>query len=401
MKEILIEGKFNTAKCFCVDSDIYDIDQYARAQIKMICDNEIFKDAQIRLMPDVHAGKVGPIGLSIIYSKKPDKIIPNLIGSDIGCGIALVKIDKKKITKGHLQKLDSVIREYIPSGSNRHDIGKNSFMKSDIHRFYHICNDLHILDFDRALSYIGTLGGGNHFIEIDKDDEDNYYIAVHTGSRFIGQCVNKYFNDKGQEYLKKKGINIPYEMTYLEEDLLEEYLKCTFYCNSIAYFNRYIIVKRICDNMKWIFDQYADYYDIPHNYIDEDNYGNTYIRKGCISSFIHYEWDHKDPEDIVIPINMKDGIIIGKAKGNRDWNFSAPHGSGRIIKRSEVKESYNLPMFKKEMKDVYSTSISKDTLDEAPFAYRNIDLIKKAIEPTVEITKILKPIYNFKAGGNE
>ena len=173
MKEILIEGKFNTAKCFCVNSDIYDIDQYARAQIKMICDNEIFKDAQIRLMPDVHAGKVGPIGLSIIYDKKPDKIIPNLIGSDIGCGIALVKIDKKKITKGHLQKLDSIIREYIPSGSNRYNIGKNNFMKSDIHRFYYICNDymcnnLHILDFDRALSYIGTLGGGNHFIEIDE-----------------------------------------------------------------------------------------------------------------------------------------------------------------------------------------------------------------------------------------
>lgn len=391
MKEIIINGNYNSAKCFCVDDDKYDIDQYAKAQVKAICDNKIFKDAQIRLMPDVHAGKVGPIGLSIMYSHIPDKIIPNLIGSDIGCGITIMKINKNKITKGDLQKLDTIIKDYIPSGSNRHNIGKNHFNSPDINKYFEDIDN--IIKYDLAISYIGTLGGGNHFIEIDKDEENNdYYIIVHSGSRFIGQCINKYYNNKGQEYLKKNNINIPFEVTYLEGELKRDYLNTVKSCQFIASLNRSEIIKRICNGMKW--DNDYKYIHISHNYIESHFLDESFfIRKGCISSTSN--------NLVVIPINMRDGIILGEGKSNIDWNYSAPHGSGRIIKRSEVKNSYNLPMYKKEMKGIYSSSISKDTLDEAPFAYRNIDLIKEAIKSTVDITNILKPIYNFKAGGND
>lgn len=396
MKEILIEGMHNIAKCFCVDSDKYDIDQYARAQIKAICNNKAYSDCKIRIMPDVHAGKVGPIGLSIIYNRFPERIIPNMIGSDIGCGVLLYKVKpKKRITKGLLQELDSYIRNIIPYGSNRQkDIGSLRFgfnLECAVERLH----KKGIINFELGLSYVGTLGGGNHFIEIDKDEDDFYYICIHTGSRYLGQCVNKYYNDKGQKYLKDNGIfSIPYEYTYLENHNLKcDYLESTRDCEIFAKYNRETIANKICS---FINAEIIDVIDNFHNYYEsysKDHNEKFVIRKGCIASeFI---------EKVVIPINARDGIIIGNGKHNEDWNCSAPHGAGRIIKRSEVKNTYNTSMYKKEMKGIYSTSISKNTLDEAPFAYRDIELIRKAIEPSVNIINVLKPVYNFKAGGKE
>lgn len=385
MKEILIEGKYATAKVFTVDSDANAIDQYARAQIKMICDDEVSKDAKIRVMPDVHAGKVGPIGLTMKLSH--DRIIPNLIGTDIGCGIMVAKIDIKrsKLTNSDFTKLDKVIRENIPSGSKRHGNDNHVDYKVDELLF----NNLHFrCDAEKVKRSICTLGGGNHFIEIDQDENGCYYIVVHTGSRSLGPMINSFYNDEGQRVLKKKGINVPYEMTYIEDDLYLNYIQDVEAASAFAVRNRFAIANEIAYNMKWKITSVTDQ---PHNYFDITK---NILHKGSISV----------PEvgNVYIPINMKDGIIYGKCSTrNEDWNMSLPHGSGRLIKRSDVANSVTLSMFKKEMGDIYSTSVNRDTLDESPFAYRRVDEIKEAVSDVIEVEGVLKPVYNFKAGGNE
>lgn len=382
MKEILIEGKYATAKVFAVDSDAHAIDQYAMAQIKMICDNEVSKDAKIRVMPDVHAGKVGPIGLTMKLAH--DRIIPNLIGPDIGCGISVSKLDvkKKKLTASDFEKLDRVIRENIPSGSKRH---------SDDRHFdpyiYHILRSLSLnIDVEKVKRSYCTLGGGNHFIEIDQDEEGNYYLVIHTGSRSLGPMINTYYNNEGQKILKEKGIEVPYEMTYVEDDLYTKYIRDVILTSSFAAQNRVAIAVEIAVKMKWRLSSMEDH---PHNYFDiVDNV----LHKGSISNI---------GSMVYIPVNMKDGIIYGKPVDNEDWNNSLPHGAGRLIKRSEVANSVTLSMFKKEMSGIYSTSVTRETLDESPFAYRRIDEIKEAVSEVIDVKGILKPVYNFKAGGNE
>ena len=375
----LVEGKYTTAKVF---SD--NVEDYAIAQIKMLCDNEVFKDQIIRVMPDVHPGKVGPIGFT---STVGDKIMPSVIGSDIGCGICIAMIDKKKL---EFQKLDSVIRKYIPTGFN---------IRNTPHKFYDRyvdgtlkfrCQD-HI-NIEKAKLSLGTLGGGNHFIEVDKDDEDNLYVAIHSGSRHLGQEITEYYMGEGQRRLKEKGIDIPYELTYLEGELMEDYIHDSFMAMHYAGISRNAILNDLEKYMKF---KVFCYNNSIHNYI---NLGvsftnNIILRKGAISAY-------KD-ETVIIPINMKDGIILGTGLGNPDWNYSAPHGAGRIMNRESVKSNFTVNQFKKEMKGIHCTGIGKDTLDEAPFAYRGIDEIRDAISETVRIDKILKPIYNFKAGGKE
>lgn len=374
----IVEGKYNNAIIFA-DKD--NVEEYAIAQVKAICDMEVSKDSIIRVMSDVHPGKVGPIGFTMTFK---DFIIPSLVGVDLGCGITMLKIGR---IRKEFQKIDSVIREQIPVGFNirekpMHEELDYSYIK-DLHCIDHI-------DISKALRSLGTLGGGNHFIEIDQDDAGDCYITVHSGSRHFGLEIAEYYMLEGHRQLLEQGIDIPYELTYLTGDLLNDYIDDVRSAQFYAQVNRMRIIDTLCKALKWKSEELP--ISCEHNYIDT-SLNTRMLRKGAIRA--------KEGNVVIIPINMRDGVIIGTGKGNADWNFSAPHGAGRIYSRTEVKNNFTVSQFKKEMTGIYSSCIGQDTLDESPFAYRDIDYIKEAIKDTVEITDILKPIYNFKAGGKK
>ncbi len=378
----IINGIYTLAKIFTTGNDTTAIDKYALEQLQMLCDNETAADSQIRVMPDVHPGKVCTIGLTMTVG---NRLMPNLIGIDIGCGMTLAKIAGKKI---EFQKLDTVIRDNVPSGfSIRNKVHRfaNDFDLSKLFCYRHIREN-------KALLSLGTLGGGNHFIEIDKDSENNMYVVIHSGSRHLGKEITDFYLNEGQKVLKEKGLVIPYELTYLEGDLLKHYLHDLQVAQEFASLNREIIIDEITRGMKW---KITDSYSCIHNYVDTTSetiqtFNAPILRKGAISA--------KKNEQVIIPINMRDGIILGRGLGNTDWNCSAPHGAGRIMKREEIKSHFTLSAYKAEMKGVYSNCINKNTLDEAPFAYRPINEITAAIKDTVETTKVIRPIYNYKAG---
>lgn len=379
-----IKGAYTSAQIFTTNNKETAIDQYAIAQLQMICDHESSKGCRIRVMPDVHPGKVGTIGLTMTIG---EKIIPNLIGIDIGCGMTLAQIKGKKI---EYQKLDTVIRDCIPSGFS---------IRTKAHRFalgfdFDALRCAKHIRTDNALLSLGSLGGGNHFIEADKDDDGNLYVVIHTGSRHLGKEVTEYYLNEGQKYLKANGIEVPYEITWLEGALMEDYLHDLQVVQQFASLNREIILDELVKGMKW---KILDSYECIHNYVDAspetlDTFGSSMLRKGAISA--------KTDEKVIIPINMRDGILLGTGLGNAEWNCSAPHGSGRIMKREEVKNRFTVSFFKSEMKGIYSSCIGKETLDEAPFAYRTIEDITDVIGETVTIDCVIRPVYNFKAGGN-
>lgn len=372
MKEIKIVGKCGEAKIFAVDDEKIAIDEYAKAQIKMLCDNEVAKNSKIRVMPDVHPAKVSTVGLTMTVG---ERILPSLVGIDIGCGVTVAKLQK---FRPEFQKVDKIIRENISTESGiRNKVSNLAEFNFD--------NLFANFNKSRALKSLGTLGFGNHYIEIDVDDDKNYYLCVHSGSRHLGKEVAEFYLTEGQKILKSRGENVPYELTYLEGDLMEKYLSDLKTVQEFAYLNRKIMLEEICKGMKW---KIEEIFNCTHNYVEE-----KILRKGAISA--------KSGEFVIIPVNMRDGVIFGRGKGNEDWNNSAPHGAGRILKRTEVKNNHTLSEFKSEMKGIYSTSISKDTLDESPFAYRKITDILSAIDETVEVEKILKPVYNYKAGSIE
>ena len=377
-----IKGIYTFANIFTTSNELTAIDDYAIAQIEMLCNNEALKDCRIRVMPDVHPGALGTIGLTTTIG---EKLMPNLIGIDIGCGMTLAKLKTKKI---EFQKLDTVIRDNVPSGFA---------IRNKVH---HLANDF---DFTRLKCYkhirkekatlsLGTLGSGNHFIEADKDDEGNLYVVIHSGSRHLGKEVTEYYLNQGQKELKNKDINIPYELTYLIGSTLENYLHDIQVVQEFASLNREIILVELIKGMKW---KVIDSYECIHNYIDASKetiatFHSPILRKGAISA--------KNGEKVIIPINMRDGIILGTGLGNTNWNCSAPHGSGRLMKREDIKTHFTVSAYKNEMKGIYSSCINKNTLDEAPFAYRRINEIAKAIKDTVKIDNIIRPIYNYKAG---
>ena len=366
-----VNGTYTSAKIFTDD-----IEDYALAQIQMLCNNPAFQGSKIRIMPDVHPGKVGTIGFTAIIG---DKILPNVVGIDVGCGITLVKLKQKKI---EFQKLDRIIRETIPSGAS---------IRRSPHRF---CNNINLQDLrcadhiqkERAERSLGSLGGGNHFLEVDQDENGYLYIAVHSGSRYLGKAVTEYYLNQGQKYLKEKGIEVPYELTFLEGQLREDYLHDMVVLQDFAEWNRQGIIDELVKGMKW---KVMETWSSVHNYIDF-SYNIPILRKGAVSA--------KNGEIVVIPVNMRDGILLGTGLGNEDWNYSAPHGAGRILKRKDVKERFTVSDFKKEMKGIYCPYIGKDILDEVPFAYRRKEEILEKIQDTVKVEEILKPVYNFKAG---
>ncbi len=354
-----------------------DMEEYARAQLKMICDNEVAKDSDIRVMSDVHPGKVGTIGLTMMIG---ERIIPHLLGVDIGCGMTCAKIKAKNI---EMQKLDKVIRERVPAGFKIRESVHPKAEEIDLSALKCHGN----INGDKALRSLGTLGGGNHFIEADKGGDGSLYLVIHTGSRHTGKEVTDHYVDAGSRLLKESGENVSYEMTYLTGDLMEDYLSDVAVMTEYAALNRQIILDEILRGMKL---KAEEVFSCMHNYVGILPDGRRILRKGAISAM--------EGERVIIPVNMRDGIIMGIGKGNPDWNYSAPHGSGRVLRRDEVKKHHTVSEFKKEMKGIYCTCIGTGTLDEAPFAYRGIEVLKEAVRDTVDIKEVLRPVFNFKGG---
>ena len=376
-----VKGIYTEAKIFTDD-----VEAYAEAQVKMICDNEVAEGSSICMMPDVHPGKIAPIGLSM---KVTDKVMPRLLGVDIGCGMTCVKLNKRS---AEFQKLDRIIRENIPAGFA---IRKESHHMAEEFSYDGLRCIKHI-NRQKAERSLGTLGGGNHFIELDRGTDGSLYLVVHTGSRHLGEEVAEYYTKLANDSLKERyreqnsaasqRVLPSYYMSYLEGGNAKAYTEDVQIIQRYAERNREIIVREILKGMKW---KALEQFSVPHNYLDSKGI----LRKGAVSA--------GNGEKVIIPANMKEGIILGIGKGNAEWNCSAPHGSGRRLKREDVKNKYTVSDFKREMKGIYSSCIGADTLDEAPFAYRSINEIAEQIRDTVEITDILKPVYNYKAGSRK
>lgn len=403
-----INGKYNTAKVFAKF-----IDDTSYAQILQLCNQEAFKDSTIRIMPDVHAGKGCVVGFT---STVQDKVIPNIVGVDIGCGMLTVNLGKVSID---LERFDHIVRSVVPSGMEVHSspTGK-SFSLNGL-----LCYE-HLTNVQRIHSSIGTLGGGNHFIELEKDSQDNIYLVIHTGSRNLGKqvaehyqqlaidmyagkvdykslrdkLINDYKSSGKQKDLgmalkefdnKYKSIKEPVhkELCYLQDIEMKMYLNDMEIAQLYAYVNRHSIASNIMDAYGIGPDIFC--FTTTHNYIDMKSDPHI-IRKGSISA--------KLGERVLIPLNMRDGSILAIGKGNADWNYSAPHGAGRLYSRGQAKELISLYDFQESMKGIYSTCVSQSTIDESPMAYKPMEDIIEYIGDTVEVIDILKPIYNFKAG---
>ncbi|MBQ3597453.1 MAG: RtcB family protein [Clostridia bacterium] len=396
---MLIKGLYNEAKVF---TDV--IDDGAISQIQAMCDSQIFEGLKLRIMPDVHAGAGCTIGTTMTVK---NKIIPNMVGVDIGCGMECALLEEKDID---LAKLDALIYERIPSGINvrasRHPLAK----QIDLNQL----KCARFISKERAYQSIGTLGGGNHFIEVDVDEYGNKYLVVHSGSRHLGVEVAEYYQSEAYKRLcgnsssqiqaiisllkaegKQKEIQstidmmmqqtsvVPKEFAYVEGNLFDDYIHDMKLVQYFAVLNRKAMVDELLDGMGL---HVVEQFTTIHNYIDTDA---MILRKGAVSA-------RKD-EKLLIPINMRDGSLICLGKGNDDWNQSAPHGAGRLLSRGKARATLTLEEFQKEMEGIYSTSINHSTIDESPMAYKKLEDIVDNVAPTVDILTQIKPIYNFKA----
>ena len=401
---IEIRGKYNEAKIF---TDV--VDSASLAQVQELCNQEFTAGSRIRLMPDIHAGKGCTIGTTMTIT---DKVVPNLVGVDIGCGMETVRVRETRL---ELQKLDKLIREKIPSGFSIRDKAHRYADEIDLEE---LCCASHV-DLLRAAKSVGTLGGGNHFIEVDRDDDGALYVVVHSGSRHLGVEVAGYYQEAGyrelnrtdpasvealtvrlkaegrdreiQKELRKlknlKRTPIPKVLAYVSGELFEQYIHDMKIVQQFAMLNRQAMMDEIVKGMKL---HVEEQFTTIHNYIDTDS---RILRKGAVSA--------QAGERLLIPINMRDGSLLCVGKGNEDWNCSAPHGAGRLMSRAEAKQSFTVSEFKKQMEQIYTTSVSKATLDECPMAYKGMQDILDNIGPTAEVEKIIRPIYNFKAGDED
>lgn len=398
---IILNGKYNSAKVF---TDI--IDESAISQIIELCSQSMSTGSQIRIMPDVHAGAGCTIGTTMTIT---DKVVPNLVGVDIGCGMETIVLKERHI---EMQKLDKLIYDRIPSGFDIRKTPHRYTSQIDLKKLY--CYK-HINP-HRAEHSIGTLGGGNHFIEADKGSDGQLYIVVHSGSRHLGVETAKYYQEEAYKRLNKssdedvqkliaqlksegrqkqieteikklkstKRTDVPKHLAYTEGELFEQYIHDMKIVQEFAMLNRQAMIDEIIKGMGL---HVTDRFTTVHNYIDTDE---MILRKGAVSA--------KSGERLLIPINMRDGSLICRGRGNLDWNCSAPHGAGRIMSRAKAKMSFTVSEYKKQMNGIYTTSVNSQTLDECPMAYKSIDDILGNIGDTAEILDIIKPIYNFKAG---
>ena len=397
---IEIVGQYNTAICYTGE-----LEEAAAGQIKAVCDQPAFADCKLRIMPDVHAGMGCTIGTTMTIT---DKIVPGMVGVDIGCGMETVRIAEKEID---FARLDEIIHKYIPCGR---EVRKDPHKLNDQIDLTQLrCSPY--VNLSRAQRSIGTLGGGNHFIEVDRGENGDLFIVVHSGSRHIGNEVAKYYQDEGRKAfwggarhqvdmavaeLKAQGrfqeiqatinrlraeheIALPRDLAYVEGRLFDDYIHDMKIIQQFATLNRKAMMDVILVGMRLTA---VEQFTTIHNYIDTDN---MILRKGAVSAY--------EGQKLLIPINMRDGSLICVGKGNPEWNCSAPHGAGRLMSRSDAFERLTMAEYEAEMAGIYSTCIVPDTLDESPMAYKSMDEIIENIEPTAEIVCRIKPIYNFKA----
>lgn len=402
-----VKGNYNVAKVY---TDL--VEDEAIAQIKKLCNQEFSKDCQIRIMPDVHCGASCVIGFT---ANLGEMVIPNIVGVDIGCGMLTVELGNIDID---LEQLDNIINEFVPSGKNVHSVRITKYPNLKNLNCYRSLKQTR-----RIEKSIGTLGGGNHFIEVDIDNENNKYLIIHTGSRNLGKQVAEHYQNLAVDLIKGKNeifekrdkiieeykangkrkqiqkalknlfdsfeakeLKIPKELCYLTGKYRDLYLNDMKICQEYATLNRVKIAEIILENLLNKDLSEFSYFETVHNYID---YKNNIVRKGAVSA-------NKD-EKFLIPINMRDGSLICIGKGNEDWNFSAPHGAGRLFSRTTAKKNFTVEEFKQSMEGIFTNSVNEFTLDESPMAYKGMDNIINNIEPTAQILKTIKPIYNFKA----
>ena len=404
-----VEGIYNTAKIF-TDT----IDEKSLEQVKVLCNQEFTSGQKICLMPDVHAGAGCTIGTTMTIG---DKIVPNLVGVDIGCGMEtlVIKADSEVSKNFDPAKLDKIIRKNIPCG---HDIRKFPHRLAEEIDFDKVRG---VYNKKRAYLSVGTLGGGNHFIEVDRDDEGNLYIVVHSGSRHAGLEIANYYQEEAWKQLnnnskkdcenliatlKAEGreteiqeklaelkaqviTSVPKDLAYVSGELFDDYINDMKIMQHFAMMNRKAMIETISIGLHIKEEDIIEQFSTIHNYIDTETDGPMILRKGAVSA--------KKGEKLLIPINMRDGSLVCIGKGNEDWNCSAPHGAGRVMSRMKAKRELDLEEFKAEMSGIWSSTVNKDTLDEAPMAYKTMDDIVANIGETAEIVKIIKPIYNFKA----
>lgn len=399
---IEIKGKYNTAICYTGE-----IEQKAISQLIAVCNEEAFKDSKIRVMPDVHAGIGCTIGTTMTIT---DKVVPNMVGVDIGCGMFTVSLGKIDID---LQKFDEVAHT-IPCGRN---VWEGRVEKFDLTPLFCFRS---LKDSKRLERSLGTLGGGNHFIEIDEAQDGTKYLVIHSGSRNLGTQVARIYqklavdlNIGKEEYFKKRDLiistykekgkkkeiqnvlkemerewrhkepSMPEDLCYLYGSYMDEYMHDVNICQQFAKRNREKMAEILLEKMG-ITD--TESFHTIHNYIDVEE---KILRKGSVSA--------KSGEKLLIPINMRDGSLICTGKGNSEWNFSAPHGAGRLMSRTDALERLTMEEYTSQMEGIYTTCVNSSTLDESPMAYKNINEIIENIEPTAEIIEQIKPIYNFKA----
>ena len=397
---IEIKGLHNTALCYTPA-----LEPTAEQQIKTVCDQEAFAGCKIRIMPDVHAGKGCTIGTTMTIR---DKIVPGMVGVDIGCGMETVRLAEKEID---FAALDALIRKEIPCGQN---IRKTEHQYNEEINLYQLRCAPYV-SIERAKRSIGTLGGGNHFIEVDRGENGDLYLVVHSGSRHLGTQVCKYYQDQGRfamwggarhqideliaeyraagrwqeiqsainELRKEHPINIPKDLAYVEGKLFEDYIHDMRITQRFAVLNRKAMTDVILRGMGLT---KVEEFTTIHNYIDTEK---MILRKGSVSA--------EAGEKLLIPINMRDGSLICIGKGNDEWNCSAPHGAGRIMSRKQALAQLSMHEYAAEMEGIWSSCVVRDTLDESPMAYKPIDEIVSEIGPTAEIIERIRPVYNFKA----
>ena len=399
-----INGKFGSAKVFAEIAE-----ESAVAQITALCNQPVSAGAKIRIMPDVHTGAGCTIGTTMTVT---DKAIPNLVGVDIGCGMETVRLRETHI---ELQKLDKLIYKAIPSGFDVRETPHRFAAQFDLSKLF--CVEQ--IRVRRLAESIGTLGGGNHFIEADQGEDGSIYLVIHSGSRHLGVEVARYYQEEAyrqlnsasedevqaliaalkaqgkqkqiQKALKalaaEKRTDVPKHLAYTAGILFAQYIHDMKLTQQFAALNRRAMMDELIRGMGL---HIAEQFTTIHNYIDTDH---MILRKGAVSARLG--------EKLLIPMNMRDGSLICIGKGNDDWNQSAPHGAGRLMSRSEAKASFTVSEFRKQMTGIFTTSVGSGTLDECPMAYKPMEAITGCIGDTVEITEIIRPIYNFKAGAEE
>lgn len=370
-----------------------NLDQESRRQIQDMMNCELFQGCTVRIMPDVHAGKGSVIGFTSTIS---DKLCPNIVGVDLSCGVTLDKISEKRGVD--FNALDKAVRNNVPSGfsirdevyhSLRNGHSRLGILYSEIEEDLIEISRKVGIDKDRCINSIGSMGSGNHFCELVRSKEGDFYLHIHSGSRGLGAKIAEYHQAKAYKLHDANCLpqGTPKVLSWLTGADAEEYKKDSILAQRYSSLNRAVMADAISKAMGWGLEEHIESI---HNFIDFDA---GIIRKGAISA--------QEGEIIVIPISMAEGVIVAKGLGNSDWNFSAPHGAGRLFARGEAKRQLNMEDFKNSMEGVWSSCVGLGTLDESPQAYKGAEYILERIKDTVEVLEVIKPVYNFKAGSEK